>query len=320
MKKINNFDTPPKRSTCVALGYFDGIHKGHLKVLNEMTNKARTEKLIPLVFTFEDNIKGIFSNENIPNIILKKQKEEILSALGVEYLYSVYSSTVINLTPESFVFDVLYRKLRAKHVFCGFNFYFGKNKTGNTNLLQSLCKRFEISVHVIPPIYENEVLISSSAIRQYIKNGDIEASNNMLGRKFSYTLPIIKGEQIGKKLNFPTINQNFPSEFIIPKLGVYKSFVKVEGDYYQSITNIGVCPTVKEKAIPHSETFIINYPFKNLYNKNVTVYINKFLREEKKFKSFNELKHNILNDIKLCNYALKNTRDGTCEGARFQKP
>ena len=301
MKKIENFNKLPEKETCIALGCFDGIHKGHQAVLKNTVQVSKEKNLIPMVFTFKDNIKEFFLKKSVPKITLENHRCELFSQLKIKYVYSILSKDIIPLAPEEFISEILAKKLKAKHIFRGLNFYFGKNKAGNTETLKKICEPLNIKVHIIDPQYEGETLISSALIRTLILDGKVDLANNMLGRNFSYKLPVIKGSRIGHKLGFPTINQNFPNNFIIPKFGVYKSFVKIDNKIYKSITNIGVCPTTKSDSIPHSETFIFDCPYPNLYEKNISVNLCKFIREEKNFNSIDNLKNQILTDVNSCN-------------------
>lgn len=302
MKKIKNLIGLKSRGTCIAIGCFDGIHLGHYKILKTMVNFSNKLNLDPLVFSFEDNIKEKTLNKATPKLLENFQKENILSKIGVKYLYLVPSSKIINLSPNEFIDKILLKKLKVKHVFCGFNFRFGKNRYADIFDLKDLCAKKNIDVHIIEPIKEKNTIISSSCIRECIKNGNITSANRMLGRNFSIETCVSHGKKIASKLGFPTINQNFPKNFIIPKFGVYKSSTKINNQNYNSITNIGVCPTLKSNTIPHAETFILNFPHENLYGTNVQVELIDFIRPEKCFNSIDTLKAAILNDINKCKF------------------
>ena len=302
MKKIKDLITLKSKGTCIAIGCFDGVHRGHYKILKTMVDLSNKLNFDTVVFSFEDNFKEKTLNKPTPKLLESFQKEKILSKIGIKYLYSVQSSSIIDLSPEKFIDEILLKKLNVKHIFCGFNFKFGKNRSADVFKLKELCNKRNIDVHIIDPIKEKNTIISSSCIRDYIKNGYIVSANEMLGRNFSIESLVSSGEKIASTLGFPTINQHFSKNFIIPKFGVYKSSTKIKNQHYTSITNIGVCPTLKKDSIPHAETFIINLPYENLYGKNIHVELIEFIRPEKTFSSKSELKAAILNDIENCKF------------------
>lgn len=179
--KIKYFLEKSHNDTCVALGFFDGVHLGHQVVLKNTVEKARDTQTIPTVFTFSQNPKAITKNISIPNITTLEKKETLLRSLGIELLYCIDFAKVINLSPIEFIQNILVNTLKAKYVFCGFNFKFGQNASADANNLTELCKNYGIEVYIISPIKFQGTIVSSSQIRELISLGNHSKANTLLG-------------------------------------------------------------------------------------------------------------------------------------------
>lgn len=282
--------------TAVALGFFDGVHLGHRKVIESVVNKEG-EGYTSLVYTFSKSPKSILNNSHTEILTDNKHKAELFSSLGVKYLYEADFISIKNLSPDSFVYDILYKSLNAGVVSCGFNYHFGINGTGDADSLIYECNKYNIKVNIIDPVILNNAVISSSRIKQEIKSGNINFANEMLGDKFAYSSIIQVGRQLGRKLGTPTINQNLDNDIVVPKFGVYASQVEIDGTYYRAVTNIGIKPTVNYNKVI-SESWLIDGDFGDLYGKTSTVRLINFIRPEFKFNSVNDLKTAILSDGK----------------------
>ena len=273
----------------VALGTFDGLHLGHKAVIT--AEKTEYQRKLALMFTKHPqlSLKG-----EAPGALITPEKEkEILSGWGVTAEYIDFSD-ICNLTPEAFVDDILIKKFNASSVACGFNYRFGKDAEGDAKALLRLCAEREIKVTVVDAVeYENET-ISSTRIRQALREGRMKDVKNMLGRYFSYDFLVVHGDERGRVLGSPTINQFFDEGFAVPRFGVYASFTVVDGKTYPSVTNIGVRPTFKNSE-KRSETNILGFNG-DLYGKHPEVFIVEKMREEMKFSSLDELKSQIDKD------------------------
>lgn len=280
----------------LALGTFDGLHKGHLNVL-ETTKKFAFDGFVPSVLLFDCHPLVAVKGFAPPMLITKEDKEANIKNMGLLPV-PISFNEIKDLTPEEFVRDILIGKLNAGAVVSGDNFHFGKNGKGTSEILNSLCEKYGIIYKKAENVsYEGE-LISSSRIRSALENGNIEDANNMLGRKFSYDFLVVEGNKIGKKyFGFPTINQHFPVDFINLKHGVYASQSTVDGVIYPSVTNFGCHPTIGGDKVL-SETCILGFDG-NLYNRRIKVELLSFIRGEKKFESKEELKEQIDKDSKL---------------------
>ncbi len=287
MKDIT-YGAAPAEKTAVALGYFDGLHLGHIGVI---TAALAQRHLKPAVFTFNcDTTLPKFHNPE--DIISFENKCELMQKVGVQYLYAPDFAEVCGYPAEEFISEILVKRLNAGFACCGRNFRFGKGGSGTPEILKELGKRYGIEVEIVPDVCHNGELISSTHIRELIREGDIEQANTLLGYDLWYRLPVIHGNHIGKTLDFPTINQIIPETNIIPRYGAYKSFVDIGGKHYRGITNIGVKPTVTERHDGSGavmETHIIGFDG-DLYGQNISVSLVSFIRPEQKFSTLDELK------------------------------
>ena len=279
----------------LALGTFDGLHKGHLNVL-KTTKEFALDGLVPSVLLFDCHPLVAVKGFAPPLLITKEEKEESIKRMGLLPI-PISFDEIRNLSPEEFVKDVLIDKLNAGAVVSGDNFHFGKNGQGNSEVLEELCKKYDIIYKKAENVSYGDQLISSTRIRNALENGDIEEANNMLGRKFSYDFLVVEGNKIGKKyFGFPTINQHFPVDFINLKHGVYASQSTVDDVVYPSVTNFGCHPTIGGDKVL-SETCILGFDG-DLYNQRIKVELLSFIRGEKKFNSKEELKEQIDKDSK----------------------
>lgn len=281
---------------CIALGCFDGIHIGHQRIINSMCSYAKENNLCSAVFTFDVSPAALLGKSPRRSLFSRDDKMDILEKIGVEYCFSVDFSSVRNISPEDFVKDILIDKLGVQAVFCGFNFHFGKNAEGTSDILSELCSRYGIKAFVSSPVCYGDKAVSSGRIRDLIEKGDVLTANRLLYKPFSVEQVITEGKRNGRTVGIPTINQNIPEGFVIPRFGVYASFVYIDGKRYESVTNVGVRPTVggSNKNI---ETHILGRFYGDLYGKRVRTQLLEFIRDEKKFESLEKLAEQIQADI-----------------------
>lgn len=291
MVKFNIFNCNPLgEKTAVALGVFDGVHIGHRRVIKTAVD-LRKKGLTPTVFTF-DTQTVIKRGSVVLPIMSDVQKEKIMENLGVEVLVSSDFEKVRDYEPERFVKEILADKLNAKAVVCGEDFCFGKGARGNCEALKKFGEKYGFEVFVIPAeIFQGEV-VSSSRIRKALEQGEISLANKMLGEVFSMELEVVHGKQLGRTWNFPTINQEIDPKYTPLKFGVYASKVYIDGKVYNGVTNIGVKPTVNVITKPLAETFIMGFEG-DLYGRVLKLELYEFIRAERKFASFEELKEEI---------------------------
>ncbi len=281
-------------NTVVALGFFDGVHLGHQSVIRACKNYADS-KLKTAILTFKNSPAEILSDTKKPLITTIKQKAALFEQAGIDSAYFIDFKDVQNLSGESFVRDILADKLNAKIVVTGFNYHFGKGGKENADDLCKLCEKYAIKTYVCDPVMYDDAPVSSTRIRECIKSGEVDKANSMLGYDFSFEAEIISGNHIGSKINLPTINQPLIPQLVVPKFGVYASLVSINNKTYIGATNIGVHPTVAQTT-PLCETHLIDYNGKDLYGASAKIKLLKFIREERKFDSIEQLRIQIEND------------------------
>ncbi len=278
----------------LALGNFDGIHKGHRAVLEKALFEAKKRGLVPAVLLFDEHPKKVLFGEAPPFIITENDKREQLSKMGFSIVTASFSE-LQNLSATEFVTKI-YCSLNVRAISCGYNYRFGKNAQGNTSSLKTECEKLGITLFVAPEeIYEGEA-VSSTRIRAALQNGEIKKANAMLGREFSYCIEVVSGDRRGRLLGFPTINQFFPQNFVKLRKGVYASKVELSNKWYPAVTNIGTRPTVDGESF-RSETCILGFSG-DLYGAEVEVFLLDFLRDETKFTSLEALTDAISRDAK----------------------
>lgn len=280
----------PKNSHVVVLGTFDGIHKGHAAVLNAALG---FRELIPVVVTFAEPPKRKVTGSFVPMLMTSEQKNAKLREMGFREIHVLDYDEIHDLAPEAFL-DMLFEKYDIKAMVCGFNYRFGKDGAGDAAMLSTYCHEHGAEAVVVPAAVVSGQTVSSSLIRELISSGNISFANMLLGQPFCFKNTVIHGDERGRILGFPTVNIELDEQLVVPKFGVYASAVSVDGVYYPAVTNIGIRPTFLLKK-PLSETHIVNFDG-DLYGRKVTVSLLDFMREEKRFDGFDQLKSTIEND------------------------
>lgn len=283
-------------NSAVTIGKFDGIHRGHQVLLNQILEQKKNG-LNAVMFTFNFHPNNLFSDKEINTIYTEEEKHYILEQGGLDVLISYpFTKETAATEPEDFIKDVLIDKLDTKIIVVGADFHFGHKRRGNVDMLKEYSSTYGYEVIVFDKIGMEEEEISSSRIRSEIALGNMESANNMLGRPFSIIGTVMHGRKIGRTLGFPTINLIPPSNKLLPPNGVYASVTTIDGIKYPGITNIGYNPTVGKTPETRVETYIFDFDI-DLYGKTVEVSLYKQEREEVKFASVEELKEQMQKDI-----------------------
>ena len=275
-----------KNALC--LGSFDGIHNGHRNVLSVSPEYRR------VVVTFKAPPKSVLSGE-ASMIMTLDQKCEALRRMGIKEIDVLDFLSVKDMSANEFL-KMLLEKYNPGLISCGFNYRFGKGGEGDINLLKDFCDKNGINLRVCEPVKDNQTVISSTMVRGLLQNGEIEKANEFLYEPFSFITEVVEGDKRGRTIGFPTVNQKYPDQLVKLKFGVYKTKVEFDGESYIGITNIGIRPTFESDYII-SETYIENFSG-DLYGKILKITPIKFLREETKFSSLEELKRQIEIDLK----------------------
>ena len=268
-----------KKSSVVTIGKFDGVHKGHQKLLKYTVSYAKKNNLISIAILIKKRNMSIYNvEENI----------KFIEELKIDYII------VIDFLPEFYTmeakefFNKLIEYYRMKHIAVGFDFAFGRNREGNREFLDKYSKECGIGVSIIKFLNCNKNRISSSSIRDCLSNGKIKDANKMLGRKYTISGKIVHGNALGRKIGYPTANLEIPNNIFIPKMGVYSSLVKIGNGnkYYKALTFIGISNINKELRV---ESHILDFS-RMIYGKKLTVMLLKYVRDNIKVNSIEEVK------------------------------
>ena len=279
--------------SAIALGLFDGVHRGHRAVIKKSVSCAPA--LTPVVFTFTFDDPDQITKPHYAAILSDTRKREIFASLGVQAVVEPPFSSFRELSPEDFFQRILREKLNAKAVFCGGDYRFGKNAAGDAALMERFCKEAGIRFETVPSETEGGEPISSTRIRQLLRDGKPEESALLLGERYAIDFPVVHGRQLGRKMGYPTINQLYPSGSLLPKFGVYATLASIDGNDYPGVTNVGIKPTIAGGDTPSAETYLMGYSG-DLYGRPVKLSFVSFLRPEKKFASVDELFAQIASD------------------------
>ena len=294
----------PKLS--LTIGNFDGVHLAHHKIIEKTQEIAQKNNLSSALLTFEphpisflNKSKSDFNRDF--RITTLANKINLLKKYSLDYVIILpFNNNLSSIKANSFIEDILINKFNVKSLIIGYDFTFGKGREGNFKTLES----YNFDLHEINPIKifdknHNEITISSSLARQYLKSGEIKSLNQILGHNFTIDGIVVEGKKIAGELGYKTANINHKINLIKPKFGVYKTrtFIEDENKFYDSITNFGIKPTFDNSSSkPLFETHLLDFS-KNLYHKKIRVEFLDFIRDEKKFSSVEELKNQIKFDI-----------------------
>lgn len=294
---INN-NLKIEKPTGVGLGNFDGLHIGHMALVNTLINESRLNGLDSMIYTFTKHPENILRRKLFtPLLTTVNKKIQLLEETSLKYLYfDEFDESFSRIKPENFVKDILINRLGAKLAVAGFDYRFGYKGQGDVNLLKEIGKTFNFRVIIIPPIKIHNEIVSSTKIRESVAKGDMDRVFSLLGRHYSITGEVANGRKQGSKLGFPTANLHTENNLILPHNGVYITHTLMDGQFYPSVTNVGINPTFGDVGKISVETHILNFD-RDIYNKNIEVFFISKIRAEKKFRSREELVAQINRDI-----------------------
>lgn len=292
-------------NTAVAIGKFDGFHRGHQKLLAKL-NEQKKRGLKTVVFTFVPSPAAFFGKGLIKDLSTISEKRRIFEDSGVDYLieYPFYQE-IADMEPLSYISDVLVGRINAKCVVAGDDVSYGKGGRGDYRLLQENAAKYGYDVIIIDKVLYEGREVSSTYVREEVRNGNMELVTNLLGTPYHVGGEIIHGRKLGRTIGMPTVNQLPPAEKLLPPNGVYYSYVYLhskngdmpyDGVRLASITNIGTKPTVDNSMVMGVETYLYNFD-SDVYGNEMEVYLLKHKRDEMRFSSVDELKAQMASDI-----------------------
>lgn len=296
MKYIRNTtDFYIEENTVISLGKFDGIHRGHEKLLTYFAEK-KAEGLCGAIFTFDIPPRKNVQRVEAKVLTTNEEKMHIFERLGIDYLVECpFTPEIMCMEAEDFIAKIV-RQLHVKCLVVGEDFRFGHNRRGDYHMLRAYAKQYGYEVVVVEKIREEERDISSTFVREEISAGNIERANRLLGYPYFVTGMVAHGNQIGRTIGIPTINQLPPGEKLLPPNGVYVTVVYIGGHKYRGITNVGHKPTIEGENPVGVETHLLDFAG-DVYDKLVTVEFLSRVREERHFASIEDLKEQMQNDI-----------------------
>jgi len=269
-------------SSAVALGFFDGLHPGHESVIRAACAGEHSGVVLSIGSQQRANSR----------LITDEDRDTLLAQMGADILAVPDFSRIRSMTGEEFFHTILRGKMNVRRVVCGYNFRFGRNAACGAEDLVRMCASAGVESVVVPEVECDGEEVSSSRLRDLLDRGDMAAYNRILGRRYSYRLEVVSGQRLGRRLGFPTVNQNLPEYLYLPRFGVYASVVRLpDGTVRPGVTNIGVRPTVGSPA-PLSETWIMDFE-SDLYGQFLRVELVDFIRPEQQFGSLDALKQAI---------------------------
>ena len=289
---------PAGRKVCLAIGFFDGVHLGHQQIIRQTITDARQHEAIALALTFDRHPNSVVAPAHVPPLIYPlSQKLKVLESLGTDAALLIhFDEKFSRQTGEEFI-RRLACDLGKIHSLCvGKDFVFGRQRSGDVALLGKLGTEIGFTVHGLAAVSLDGRTVSSTRIREAIRVGELDAASQMLGRPYAISGRVVKGDQVGRQLGFPTANLEVAG-LILPPNGVYAGLTRVKKKSYRVALNIGLRPTVAAAVRQlRVEAHLLDFSG-NLYGEELTVEIGGKLREEKKFASAAELERQINRDI-----------------------
>lgn len=296
MKVISEISEQYK-DLALALGFFDGVHIGHRRVITSAVDFAREKGVCSAVVTFKEHPQVLLKGVSPQYILTVEQRREKLEALGVDYCFELDFSQLSAMSAQQYLQDFLIRKFSPIFISSGFNHYFGAGKSGSPELLAKNAEIFRYKYLECQPVKIGEEIVSSSIIRKLLLNGDVKNANLMLEDTFKISGVVQKGAGLGKKIGFKTANLVYPDKLVCLPFGVFSVVVQIGSQRYRGVANFGVKPTFEDLVCsPVLEVHIIDFN-DDVYGQNIVVEFVDFIRAEKKFVSIEGLISQIKSDI-----------------------
>ena len=297
----NILEYKPSRESIVTIGTFDGVHIGHRKIITDMVAKGKKENLLTILLTFFPHPRMVLQKDsNIKMIDTINEKKNIFKKLGVEVLIiQPFTKDFSRMSAIKFTRDILVNSLKVSKLMIGYDHRFGRNREATVQTLKGFGLDYNFKVDEIPAQDIESISVSSTKVRKAIRSGDFKLVNKFLSRPFNLSGKIIKGDELGRKIGYPTANLKIFEKYKLkPQNGVYLARTKLKNQTYFGMMNIGIRPTISAKN-NQIETHLFDFNG-NLYGHEMTLEILEKIREEKKFKSIEKLKIQLDIDKKHC--------------------
>lgn len=300
-KQKNNF----QKGTVLTIGNFDGVHLGHIQIINRVKEIAKEKNLNTAILTFEPHTATFFKPQSVNDFRLTSlaQKIKIFKENNIDNAIILpFNKKLASLEAKDFVKQILVDDLNVKYLVIGHDFIFGKDRKGNIEFLKKEAANYDFEVIEISAFEINGEIFSSTLARNLIRQGKIKDANNILSRNFAIEGIVLEGKKLGRTIGFPTLNIKPKSHIIKPRFGVYKTEIYIPHlqQNFATIMNFGLRPTVSQSLEPLYEVHIFDYDesqYGSLYNHKIIIKLQDFVREEKKFASLDELKKQIIIDV-----------------------
>lgn len=283
----------------IALGFFDGVHNGHGALMRRTYEVAQQLGAVPSAFTFDPHPQNVIFGRPTPLLTSPEDRADLMRQYyGIEdVIVEPFTVERMKQPWKDFVEQTLVRDLGAVHLVCGHDYHFGYKGEGNPQRLRELCAELGIGCDVIEKVEQEGITVSSTYIRTLVAQGEIERANEFLGHPYTLSDQVSHGKKLGTTLGFPTVNLQLKEHVMPPAKGVYATKVILEnGDVHPAVTNVGTRPTVDDGDQLTIEGFILDF-HGDLYGQKIRMEFYKYLREEKKFPSFDALKAEIAHNV-----------------------
>ena len=280
---------------------FDGVHLGHLSIIRQLNEIAEKEHLESAILSFWPHPRKFLNpDDDVKMLNTLEEKLELLDKSGIQNIFlKTFDEEFRNLSGADFCEKILVEKLNVKHIIIGYDHTFGKNKSGDFNLLKALSGDLGFKVDQLEAVKSNQLNISSTKIRQALSEGKIKEANQMLGYHYPLTGKVIHGKKLGRTIGYPTANIEVPVNKLLPKNGAYIVEVFVDQQFYKGMLSIGTNPTIDDKNQSlHTEVYILDFD-QDIYGKEITVKFRDFLHDEIKFDGMERLIEKLDEDKRL---------------------
>lgn len=282
----------------IALGNFDGVHLAHRKLLNNLVESSKKNNSKSAILAFKNHTKNIINKNPQRLLTSNEQKYSKLEEIGIDICYEIiFNENLMKMSARDFVEELLYKNLNVRGIVVGFDYRFGHKASGDIHFLREICDELGISLIIIDEVIINENIVSSTLIRKLIEDGNVEHVKDYLGSDFKISGKIIHGKKLGTKMGIPTANIAIDTNYVIPRFGVYDTTIITDGVAHKAATNVGKNPSIENSGL-RIESHIIDFD-EDIYDKKIELVFHKFVRDELKFNTVEDLFSQMSEDVEL---------------------